>query len=45
MEPCIQHGEHINQIARVANICGEIHKGEIQVQLQMIQNAGLHIRD
>lgn len=36
---------NINQIARVANICGEIDKGEIQVLLQMIQKCWLHIRN
>lgn len=36
---------NINQIARVANTCGEVDKGEIQVLLQMIQKCWLHIRN
>jgi len=36
---------NINQIARVANTCGEIDQGQIQVLQQMMQKCWLHIRD
>lgn len=36
---------NINQIARVANTCGEVDKGEIQVLLQMIQKCWIHIKE
>lgn len=36
---------NINQIARIANICGDVDKGQVQVLLQMMHKCWLHIRD
>lgn len=36
---------NINQIARIANTCGQVDQGQIQVLLQLVQKCWFHIRD
>lgn len=36
---------NINQIARVANICGQVDHGQIRVLQQMMHKCWIHIRD
>lgn len=36
---------NINQIARVANICGQVDHGQILVLQQMMHKCWIHIRD
>ena len=36
---------NINQIARIANTCGQVEQGQVQVLQQMMKKCWQHIRD